>query len=202
MLGSANVDECLRGYLTKYDCSSADINPIGGISKKDLSRFLRFAKDEYNLGVLESFLEATPTAELEPIGKEYVQSDEQDMGCTYEELGLFGRLRKIEKLGPFSMWQKLCAIWPDKTPRQCHERTRFLWHYFGINVSNVAPIHSVGIMLGCKTFAGVSALAIPQTCSIMLTRRSCSVINKKSSHRLCMRRHIRQTRIVTISCPS
>lgn len=31
-LGSANVDESLRGYLTKYDCSSADINPIGGIS--------------------------------------------------------------------------------------------------------------------------------------------------------------------------
>ena len=27
VLGSANVDECLRGYLTKYDCSSADINP-------------------------------------------------------------------------------------------------------------------------------------------------------------------------------
>lgn len=29
VLGSANVDECLRGYLTKYDCSSADINPYG-----------------------------------------------------------------------------------------------------------------------------------------------------------------------------
>lgn len=34
VLGSANVDEALRGYLTKYDCSSADINPIGGISKQ------------------------------------------------------------------------------------------------------------------------------------------------------------------------
>lgn len=34
VLGSANVDEGLRGYLTKYDCSSADINPIGGISKQ------------------------------------------------------------------------------------------------------------------------------------------------------------------------
>lgn len=27
VLGSANVGESLRGYLTKYDCSSADINP-------------------------------------------------------------------------------------------------------------------------------------------------------------------------------
>lgn len=34
VLGSANVDEGLRGYMTKYDCSSADINPIGGISKQ------------------------------------------------------------------------------------------------------------------------------------------------------------------------
>lgn len=33
VLGSANVDEGLRGYLTKYDCSSADINPIGARSK-------------------------------------------------------------------------------------------------------------------------------------------------------------------------
>lgn len=29
VLGSANVDESLRGYLTKYDCSAADLNPIG-----------------------------------------------------------------------------------------------------------------------------------------------------------------------------
>jgi NAD+ synthase (glutamine-hydrolysing) len=33
VLGSANVDEGLRGYMTKYDCSSADLNPIGAISK-------------------------------------------------------------------------------------------------------------------------------------------------------------------------
>ena len=44
ILGSANVDECLRGYLTKYDCSSADINPIGGISKTDLKAFIAWAE--------------------------------------------------------------------------------------------------------------------------------------------------------------
>ena len=42
VLGSANVDEGLRGYMTKYDCSSADVNPIGGISKADLRAFLRW----------------------------------------------------------------------------------------------------------------------------------------------------------------
>jgi NAD+ synthase (glutamine-hydrolysing) len=46
VLGSANVDEALRGYMTKYDCSSADVNPIGGISKTDLRSFLLYAKNK------------------------------------------------------------------------------------------------------------------------------------------------------------
>uniref|UniRef100_A0AC34FLY1 NAD/GMP synthase domain-containing protein n=1 Tax=Panagrolaimus sp. ES5 TaxID=591445 RepID=A0AC34FLY1_9BILA len=41
VLGSSNVDESLVGYLTKYDCSSADINPIGSINKIDLKQFLQ-----------------------------------------------------------------------------------------------------------------------------------------------------------------
>jgi NAD+ synthase (glutamine-hydrolysing) len=86
VLGSANVDErqesnlssisclfthlSLRGYLTKYDCSSgrhsfsftplvgllcftADINPIGGISKTDLKKFIEFAKNTMDLPILE-----------------------------------------------------------------------------------------------------------------------------------------------------
>ena len=47
VLGSANVDESLRGYMTKYDCSSADINPIGGISKRDLRSFCRYMAPQY-----------------------------------------------------------------------------------------------------------------------------------------------------------
>lgn len=50
VLGSANVDEGLRGYLTKYDCSSADVNPIGGISKSDIRRFLRSAYMSKDVG--------------------------------------------------------------------------------------------------------------------------------------------------------
>ena len=56
------MDEALRGYMTKYDCSSADINPIGGISKTDLKKFLLFAKERFNLSVLQDVLTATPTA--------------------------------------------------------------------------------------------------------------------------------------------
>lgn len=75
VLGSANVDEALRGYLTKYDCSSADINPIGGISKTDLKSFIAWARTNFDLPILSSFLTAVPTAELEPITSSYVQSD-------------------------------------------------------------------------------------------------------------------------------
>jgi len=49
---------------------------IGGISKTDLKRFLLWAKVNFDLPILDKFLHATPTAELEPITEDYVQSDE------------------------------------------------------------------------------------------------------------------------------
>lgn len=67
VLGSANVDELLRGYLTKYDCSSADINPIGGISKADLRTFLQWGAVNLGYASLQEVEAAPPTAELEPI---------------------------------------------------------------------------------------------------------------------------------------
>lgn len=36
--------------------------------------------------ILEDFLDAIPTAELEPFSDKYVQSDEIDMGMTYDEV--------------------------------------------------------------------------------------------------------------------
>ena len=114
VLASSNVDECLRGYLTKYDCSSADLNPIGSISKTDLKRFITWAQHKFSLSILEDFINATPTAELEPITQNYVQSDEADMGMTYDQLSSFGRLRKIDKCGPYAMFTKLLIEWKDQ----------------------------------------------------------------------------------------
>ena len=125
ILGSANVDEALRGYLTKYDCSSADVNPIGGISKTDLKRFIAWAEHAFDLPILQSFIDATPTAELEPITSDYIQSDEVDMGMTYNELSVYGRLRKVNKFGLYSMWQKLAVDWQDRcTPREVYQKVR------------------------------------------------------------------------------
>ena len=61
VLGSANVDESLRGYMTKYDCSSADINPIGGISKGDLKRMMVWATETFDIKILYDIVHATPT---------------------------------------------------------------------------------------------------------------------------------------------
>jgi hypothetical protein len=46
----------LRGYMTKYDCSSADINPIGSISKNDLRRFIGHAKEYFGLPFLSGYV--------------------------------------------------------------------------------------------------------------------------------------------------
>ncbi|EGN95015.1 hypothetical protein SERLA73DRAFT_170906 [Serpula lacrymans var. lacrymans S7.3] len=128
VLGSANVDESLRGYLTKYDCSSADINPIGGISKTDLKKFIAYARDSFDLPILTNFLDAVPTAELEPFSDTYVQTDEADMGMTYDELSVFGRLRKVEKCGPYSMFTKLVHEWGSMlSPLQIAEKVK---HFF------------------------------------------------------------------------
>ena len=134
VLGSANVDECLRGYLTKYDCSSADINPIGGISKTDLKRFIKWAQTNFNLPILHQFLDAVPTAELEPITETHVQSDEADMGFTYDELSVLGRLRKSFKLGTVGMFERLVVDWSDRmNPQQVYKKVRDFMYYYAIN---------------------------------------------------------------------
>lgn len=48
------LPDSLLGYLTKYDCSSADINPIGGISKTDLRAFVQFCAERFQLPVLQT----------------------------------------------------------------------------------------------------------------------------------------------------
>ena len=40
---------------------------------------------------------------------------------------VFGRLRKVERLGPFSMWEKLARIWQDErglNPTEVYEKVR------------------------------------------------------------------------------
>ncbi|KAI9023261.1 glutamine-dependent NAD synthetase with GAT domain-containing protein [Hyaloraphidium curvatum] len=134
VLGTGNVDESLRGYLTKYDCSSADLNPIGAISKIDLRGFIGFARDDYGLPMLDGFLDAPPTAELEPITETYTQTDEADMGMTYAELSVFGRLRKVQMSGPYTMFGKLLSDWGSMfSPTEIATKVKRFFFYYSIN---------------------------------------------------------------------
>jgi len=133
VLGTGNVDEALRGYLTKYDCSSADINPIGSISKTDLRSFLHWAQENLNYPSLATILEAPPTAELEPITDTYTQIDEEDMGMTYAELSRFGQLRKVHRCGPVSMFEKLVQEWNHLSANEVADKVKQFFRYYAIN---------------------------------------------------------------------
>ena len=60
-------------------------------------------------------------AELRPIDAdsdraEATQTDEDEMGMTYAELGVFGYLRKVMKCGPVKMFLRLVEMWRFLTP--------------------------------------------------------------------------------------
>jgi NAD+ synthase (glutamine-hydrolysing) len=134
VLGSGNVDENLRGYYTKYDASSADIAPLGSISKTDAKSFLGWARDNWDLPILTEFLEAPPTAELQPLAVN--QTDEEDMGFTYAELSELGMLRKEDKLGPWSMYLRLlCDKKGDANfpPRKIAEKVLNFFKFYSMN---------------------------------------------------------------------
>lgn len=96
VLATGNVDEGIMGYLTKYDCSSADINPIGGLCKDDLKSYLRYCcmnifKTQTELiQTIDEIIQAPPSAEL--TGSE--QRDEDEIGITYDEISVLGRVRR------------------------------------------------------------------------------------------------------------
>ncbi|KAH6705259.1 hypothetical protein BKA61DRAFT_680013 [Leptodontidium sp. MPI-SDFR-AT-0119] len=50
---------------------------------------------------------------------------------TYNELSVYGRLRKINKLGAYSMFEKLLHVWRNRlSPQQIYEKVRFFsWNY-------------------------------------------------------------------------
>lgn len=56
------------------------------------------------------------------------------MGMTYNELSIYGRLRKVEKLGPYGMFTKLIYEWGDiLSPQEIYEKTKFFFRNYSIN---------------------------------------------------------------------
>ena len=55
------------------------------------------------------------------------------MGMTYEELGLFGRLRKLGRCGPVSMFERLVRLWADLEPAEVAEKVKLFFRHYAIN---------------------------------------------------------------------
>ena len=54
---------------------------------------------------------------------------------TYAELSAFGRLRKVLKCGPFSMYEKLLHEWSNKnlSPTEIAAKVKRFFYYYSIN---------------------------------------------------------------------
>lgn len=95
VLGTSNRDELEVGYFTKYGDAGVDLMPIGGLLKWQVRELARY------LGVPESIIEKPPSA-----GLYENQTDEAEMGLTYEELdhylltgqGSKETIRKIQRM--------------------------------------------------------------------------------------------------------
>lgn len=141
VLSSGNLDEMVCGYITKYDNSSGDLNPIGSISKLKIKRFLTYCRDKFNLKSLHEILAQVPSAELRPqIPEAKPQIDEEDIGLTYEELNFMAMLRKDFKCGPYSMFRKLLYVWKDTKPTEVMGKVKLFFVKYAINRHKTAVI--------------------------------------------------------------
>lgn len=75
VLGTSNKSELMLGYGTLYGDLASALNPIGDLYKSEVFELARY------LGVTKSIIEKPPSADLWA-----GQSDEADLGYTYEQL--------------------------------------------------------------------------------------------------------------------
>jgi NAD+ synthase len=73
--GTGNKSELLTGYFTKHGDGGVDVQPIGDLYKTQVRQLARF------LGVPKALVEKPPSA-----GLYSGQTDEKEMGLTYEQL--------------------------------------------------------------------------------------------------------------------
>ncbi|WP_213585454.1 ammonia-dependent NAD(+) synthetase [Paenibacillus sp. J2TS4] len=74
VVGTDHASEALTGFFTKYGDGAVDINPLSTLNKRQISQLAE------KLGVPRSVIDKVPTA-----GLWEGQTDEQELGVTYEE---------------------------------------------------------------------------------------------------------------------
>jgi len=83
VIGTGNKSEIEVGYYTKHGDGGVDVEPLGGLYKSEVTELARY------LGVPEDIVGAAPSA-----GLWEGQTDEAEMGVTYEQIELFFRHEK------------------------------------------------------------------------------------------------------------
>ncbi|MGI6631912.1 MAG: NAD(+) synthase [Bacillota bacterium] len=78
VVGSSNRDEIYVGYSTKYGDGGVDIQPLASMTKGEVREMSSY------LGVPRRIVERVPSAGLWP-----GQTDEQEMGISYEDLDAY-----------------------------------------------------------------------------------------------------------------
>lgn len=95
VIGTSNKSELLLGYGTMFGDLASAINPIGDLYKSEVFEFAKY------LGVPQSIISKPPSADLWE-----GQSDEEDLGYTYEVLDNAMRLFVDERLSKEELLEK------------------------------------------------------------------------------------------------
>ena len=142
-LACSNSDEILIGYYTKYDASSGDINPIGSLPKIYVNRILDYyghlmLKSNQKTNALLDTLNATPTAELQNLGKNssgkenIVQSNEDDFGMTYRQIEFIGNLRS-QGFGMIDVYKKARKATLFANENDAKKKVEIFYNRYAIN---------------------------------------------------------------------
>ncbi|MDD1775314.1 MAG: NAD+ synthase [Methanobacterium sp.] len=105
VLGTGNKSELLVGYFTKYGDGGVDLLPLADLYKTDVNKIARY------LNIPKSIINKPPSA-----GLWQGQTDEEEMGITYQLLDKILYLLVDEKLKPHQTADKL-GISPDEVLR-------------------------------------------------------------------------------------
>ena len=147
-LACSNSDEILVGYYTKYDASSGDINPIGSLPKIYVNKILEYyghkmlktstnkSDNKTRVNVLLKTLYAQPTAELQNLKKgKIAQSNEADIGLTYEQIEVIGNLR-AQGMGMIEVYEKVKQnplFIKNGNANYTREKVEKFYHRYSIN---------------------------------------------------------------------
>lgn len=52
------------------------------------------------------------------------------MGLTFDELEIFGKLRKVQNMGPYSMFRKLTNIWQNVDIKEVAVKVKRFFTYY------------------------------------------------------------------------